>query len=169
VHFGGRSFAVSGTVVMRAQQIGDDPGQSEAVEQASVAFEAQEEAAVHELVCGPRFAQQIWLPLHRIRLASGPQLGPGPVAASTTGAMASGPESTGGGEAPSGCASVGPSDTSRAASSGGTPTSDCPSLASLSGGGGFVDASSIGGDPGVVASDTVEGLFEDPSQSWHSL
>ncbi len=170
VHFGGRSFAASGARVMCAQQMGVDAGQSAAVEQASVAFDAHEEAAPHAFVCAPRFAQQIWLPLHRTRLASGPQLGPGPVAASMTGATESGPESAGGGEAASDCASVGLTDTSRAASFGGAPASDSPSLTSLSGGGGgFVDASTIGCDPGVVASDRVEGLFDDPSQSWHSL
>lgn len=124
VHFGGRSFAVSGTRVMCAQQMGADPGQSEAVEHASVAFDAHEEAEPHALVCALRFAQQIWLPPHRMRLARGPQLGPGPVAASMTGATESGPESVGGGGgAASDCASAGTTNTSGAASSTGEPSS----------------------------------------------
>ena len=123
VHFGGRSPAASGTSVMCAQQMGADPGQSEAVEHASVAFDAHEEAEPHVLVCALRFAQQTWLPLHRMRLATGPQLGPGPVAASMTGAIESGPESVGGGGAASDCASTGITDTSGAASSMGEPSS----------------------------------------------
>jgi hypothetical protein len=171
VHFGGRSFATSGAVVMCAQQMGADPGQSEAVEHASVAFEAHEEAAPHVFVWALRFAQQIWLPLHRTRLARGPQLGPGPVAASMTGATESGPESMGGGGAASDCASAGISDTSVAASPAGEPSSGCPSLASLPGVvcSGFVDTSSADGVAGVEASDTEDGLSVDPSQSAHSL
>jgi hypothetical protein len=171
VHFGGRSFAASGARVMCAQQMGVDAGQSAAVEHASVAFDAHEEAAPHAFVCALRLAQQIWLPLHWTRLAGGPQLGPGPVAASTTGATESGPESAGGGEATSDCASAGISDTSGAATSAGEPSSGCPSLASLPGGvcSGFVDTSSSDGVAGVEASDSEEGLCVDPSQSAHSL
>jgi hypothetical protein len=107
---------------MRAQQM-DDPGQSDAVEHPSVAVDAQEEPALHEFVCALRFAQQTWLALQRLRLASGPQLGPWPAPESMTGGTASGPESAGGGDMASDGASVTPTTPSRAASSGGTPSS----------------------------------------------
>lgn len=50
VHFGGRSLAASVTSDSFAQQIGAEAGQSEAVEHASVAFEAQELGLLHAFV-----------------------------------------------------------------------------------------------------------------------
>jgi hypothetical protein len=57
VHFGGGSFWASGASDSCAQQIGVEPEQSDAVEQVSVAFAAQEAGAAHEFVCAGRFAQ----------------------------------------------------------------------------------------------------------------
>jgi hypothetical protein len=58
VHFGGRSFDESVTSDRFAQQMGAEAGQSDAVEQLRVAFDAQELGALQAFFCAPRFAQQ---------------------------------------------------------------------------------------------------------------
>jgi len=58
MHFGGRSLSASGPSVIRAQQMGAEPGQSAAVEHERVTFDAQEAGALHAFVCVARFAQQ---------------------------------------------------------------------------------------------------------------
>ena len=92
-HFGGRSLFGSATRASCAQQIGADDGHSVALEQFSVAFGAHEDGARHEFVCVVRLPQHTWLPLHRVRLPTGPQYGPRP--ASTGGGATSGPASGG--------------------------------------------------------------------------
>ena len=57
VHFGGISFIASMVCDSFAQQMGAELGQSEAVEQARVAFAGQELALLHALVCAERLAQ----------------------------------------------------------------------------------------------------------------
>jgi hypothetical protein len=92
-HFGGRSFIESATRASCAQQIEADDGHSDALEQFSVAFGAHEDAARHAFICVVRLPQHTWLPLHRLRLPTGPQYGPRP--ASTGGVTTSGPASGG--------------------------------------------------------------------------